>query len=66
MDVTVLEAVFNKLNSYAAPSTHYAVMEGDEKYPLVYVVPSGVTPYQNVTIFNLEIYCFDIIQRKEI
>ena len=21
----------------------------DEKYPLVYVVPTGVTPYQNVT-----------------
>ena len=34
----------------------------DEKYPLVFVVPSGVTPYENVTIFNLEIYCFDIIQ----
>jgi len=34
----------------------------DEKYPLVYVVPTGVTPYENVTIFNLEIYCFDIIQ----
>ena len=34
----------------------------DEKYPLVYVVPSGVTPYENVTIFNIELYCFDIIQ----
>jgi len=34
----------------------------DEKYPLVYVVPSGVTPYQNVSIFNIELYCFDIIQ----
>ena len=34
----------------------------DEKYPLVYVVPTGVTPYENVSIFNLEIYCFDIIQ----
>jgi hypothetical protein len=32
MDVTVLEAVFKKLNSYSAPSTHYAVMNGDEKY----------------------------------
>jgi uncharacterized protein YprB with RNaseH-like and TPR domain len=32
MDVTVLEAVFNKLNSYTTPSTHYAVMDGDEKY----------------------------------
>jgi hypothetical protein len=34
----------------------------DEKYPLVYVVPSGVTPYENVSIFNIEVYCFDIIQ----
>jgi hypothetical protein len=34
----------------------------DEKYPLVYVVPTGVTPSENVTTFNLEIYCFDIIQ----
>jgi len=34
----------------------------DEKYPIVYVVPTGVTPYENVSIFNLEIYCFDIIQ----
>ena len=23
----------------------------DEKYPLVYVVPTGVTPYENVSIF---------------
>jgi hypothetical protein len=34
----------------------------DEKYPLVYIVPTGVTPYENVTTFNLELYCFDIIQ----
>jgi hypothetical protein len=34
----------------------------DEKYPIVYIVPTGVTPYENVTTFNLEIYCFDIIQ----
>ena len=34
----------------------------DEKYPLIYVVPTGVTPSENVTTFNLEIYCFDIIQ----
>ena len=34
----------------------------DEKYPLVYVVPTGVTPYENVSIFTLELYCFDIIQ----
>jgi len=34
----------------------------DEKYPLVYVVPTGVTPSENVTTFNLELYCFDIIQ----
>ena len=34
----------------------------DEKYPLVYIVPTGVTPSENVTTFNLELYCFDIIQ----
>ena len=34
----------------------------DEKYPLIYVVPTEVTPSENVTTFNLEIYCFDIIQ----
>ena len=34
----------------------------DEKYPIVFIVPTGATPGQNVTVFNLEIYCFDIIQ----
>ena len=34
----------------------------DEKYPIVFVAPTGSTPYPNVTVFNLEIYCFDIIQ----
>jgi hypothetical protein len=34
----------------------------DEKYPIVFVVPTGATPGENVTVFNLEIYCFDIIQ----
>jgi transposase-like protein len=32
MDVTVLEAVFNKLNSYTTPSTNYAVKNGDDKF----------------------------------
>jgi uncharacterized protein YprB with RNaseH-like and TPR domain len=32
MDVEVLEAVFNKLNSYLAPQHNYAVQHGGEKY----------------------------------
>lgn len=32
MDVKVLEAVFNKLNSYATPQHNYAVQYGGEKY----------------------------------
>lgn len=32
MDVEVLEAVFNKLNSYAIPQHNYAVQHGGEKY----------------------------------
>jgi hypothetical protein len=35
----------------------------DEKYPLVYVVPVDVIASDNVNLFNLEIYCFDIIQK---
>jgi hypothetical protein len=35
----------------------------DEKYPLVYVVPVDVIAGDNVNLFNLEIYCFDIIQK---
>ncbi len=34
----------------------------DEAYPIVFIVPTGATPYENTTIFTLEIYCFDIIQ----
>ena len=32
MDITILEAVFNKLNSYAEAQTNYAVKECGEKY----------------------------------
>ena len=34
----------------------------DEKYPIIYIVPTGATPGENVTVFDLEIYCFYIIQ----
>lgn len=35
----------------------------DEKYPIVYIVPVDAIPQENVTMFTLEIYCFDIIQK---
>ncbi len=35
----------------------------DEKYPIVYIVPSSATPTENTNDFTLEIYCFDIIQK---
>lgn len=35
----------------------------DEKYPLVYIVPSGVVPTENTTEFNFDIFCYDIIQK---
>ena len=35
----------------------------DEKYPLVYIVPSGVIPTENTTEFTFDIYCYDIIQK---
>ena len=35
----------------------------DEKYPLVYIVPSNVMPTENTTEFSFDIYCFDIIQK---
>jgi len=35
----------------------------DEKYPIVYIVPVDSLPQENVTMFTLEIYCFDIIQK---
>ena len=35
----------------------------NEQYPLVYVVPVDAIPSENVTLFTLEIYCFDIIQK---
>jgi len=35
----------------------------NEQYPLVYIVPVDVIASDNVNLFNLEIYCFDIIQK---
>lgn len=35
----------------------------DEKYPIVYIVPTSATPTENTNDFTLEIYCFDIIQK---
>lgn len=35
----------------------------DEKYPLVYIVPSGVIPTENTTEFTFDIFCYDIIQK---
>ena len=35
----------------------------NEKYPLVYIVPSGVIPTENTTEFTFDIYCYDIIQK---
>jgi len=35
----------------------------NEKYPLVYIVPSGVIPTENTTEFSFDIYCYDIIQK---
>jgi hypothetical protein len=35
----------------------------DEKYPIVFVVPVSVTPTDNTSEFNFDIYCFDIIQK---
>ena len=35
----------------------------DEKYPLVYIVPSSVSPTENTTEFTFDIYCYDIIQK---
>ena len=35
----------------------------DEKYPIVYIVPVDAITTENTNDFNLEIYCFDIIQK---
>ena len=35
----------------------------DEKYPIVFIVPVSVSNTENTNIFNLDIYCFDIIQK---
>ena len=35
----------------------------DEKYPIIFIVPSGVIPTENTTEFTFDIYCYDIIQK---
>lgn len=35
----------------------------DEKYPIIFIVPTGVTPADNTQDFTFDIYCFDIIQK---
>jgi hypothetical protein len=35
----------------------------DERYPLVYVVPTSETSGMNTNIFTLDVYCVDIIQK---
>jgi hypothetical protein len=35
----------------------------DEKYPIIFIVPSGVIPTENTTEFSFDIYCYDIIQK---
>ena len=35
----------------------------DERYPLVYVVPTSETSLENTNQFTLDIYCVDIIQK---
>jgi hypothetical protein len=35
----------------------------DERYPLVYVVPTSETSGMNTNVFTLEVYCVDIIQK---
>jgi len=35
----------------------------NEKYPIVFIVPVTVTPADNTSEFNFDIYCFDIIQK---
>ncbi len=35
----------------------------DERYPLVYVVPTSETSGMNTNVFTLDIYCVDIIQK---
>ena len=35
----------------------------DEKYPIIFIVPISVTPTENTSEFNFDIYCFDIIQK---
>jgi len=35
----------------------------DERYPLVYVVPTSETSGMNTNVFTLDVYCVDIIQK---
>ena len=35
----------------------------DERYPLVYVVPTSETSGMNTNVFSLDVYCVDIIQK---
>jgi hypothetical protein len=35
----------------------------NEKYPIVFIVPVTVTPADNTSEFNFDIYCLDIIQK---
>lgn len=35
----------------------------DEQYPIVFIVPTGVTPTENTSEFTFELFCFDIIQK---
>ena len=45
------------------PEQLYNFATSNEKYPLVYIVPSGVIPTENTTEFTFDIYCYDIIQK---
>ena len=38
----------------------------NEKYPLVYIVPSGVIPTENTTEFTFDIYCMILFKRIEL
>ena len=35
----------------------------DEQYPIVFIVPEGVTPTENTSEFSFTLFCFDIIQK---
>ena len=70
-----LQALTNKITSFYTAHKQvfkvctdfkeqlYNFATQDEKYPLVYIVPSGVIPTENTTEFTFDIYCYDIIQK---